>query len=142
MSKTDKTEPMDTSARETLIGTPSANAPRVCHAAATLVAEVHDLFPETTVEYSNRNGRNVALDVTFDLTGLDDAASADLITILSMFEDTDLRVAEVLVDHASVLVSFHNSPRSQDMRDPFSLADALSVLADDSWVESVVGASR
>jgi hypothetical protein len=128
MSK-DKAEPMDTGAREVLIGTPSVNAQRVCYAARTLVAEVTHLFPETSVEYSNYNGRNTALDVTFDLTGLDDAGRTDLITLLAMVEDTDLRVAEVLVEGGSALASFTNNPRTSDLRDPFNLGDALDVLA-------------
>lgn len=124
-----KPEPMDASATEVKVGAPHVNHPRVCHAAKTLVAEVLDLFPETPVEYSNYNGRNTALDVTFDLTTLDERDADDLTIVLRLL-DSDQRVAEVIAEESAVLVSFRNSPLLQDSRAPFNIAEAMSILDD------------
>lgn len=132
---TDKApEPMDPSIRENKVAAPKANHSRVCYAIETLVDEMADLFPETPVEYSNPNGRNTALDVLFDLTVLDEpdrALSGDLL----MLTQEDPRVDLALLNHepyySQVLVSMRNDPRTMDRREPFGLADAMLVLADD-----------
>lgn len=134
MSK-EKTGPMDPSLREDVVGAPAVNSQRVCWAAKTLVAEVEELFPETPVEYSNHDGRNTALDVTFDLTTLDKNERADLVALLSLFDlDADPRIDAIIVGGGhmadQVLVSFHANPRTQDSRAPFGLGDALDVLSD------------
>lgn len=124
--------PMDPSVREESVGTPTVNTRRVCYAAKTLVAEVEALFPETPVEYSNHDGRNTALDVSFDLTVLDSEDAASFLTLMSLLDDPahndDPRIREVVVEDGAVLVGFKSDPRTQDSRDPFGLADALSVL--------------
>lgn len=124
-------EPMDVTAREARVGTAHHNHSRVCYAIKTLVAEVHELFPETPVEYSNFDGRYTALDVTFDLTVLDDEDEARLARLLSLIEN-DARVAEVIADEdGAALVSIRSNPRTQDMRDPFGLGPAYLLLAGD-----------
>lgn len=132
-------EPMDAGAPERAEGTALPNHKRVCHAIRTLVAEVHDVFPETPVEFSNFNGRNTALSVSFDLTALDQIEAADLVMVLSLM-DHDERVAEVIAeDNSQVLVAMKNSARTQDNTEPFNLLDALSVL--DEPVDFMGGAS-
>lgn len=128
--KASNIKPMDTATRELAVGTPAVNAPRICLAAKTLIREVHALFPETPVETSNIDGRNTALDVMFDLTALDDSDNALLSTILTMTE-TDERVAEVVLDNGSALVSFKSNPRTQDSREEFNLAGAFEILTGD-----------
>src|SRR5690606_4954535 len=65
-------EPLDPSYPEQRgAGAPANNNKRACYAIKTLVDEVGDLFPEITHQLSNYDGRNTALDVSFDLTGLD-----------------------------------------------------------------------
>lgn len=123
----DASQPMDPTAREEAVATPATNAKRVCHAAKTLVAEVDALFPETTVEVSNFNGRNTALDVSFDLTSLDSEDASLLTRLISLTED-DNRVASVLVEDGQVLVAFHNNPRTHDSRESFDLLSAHTVL--------------
>lgn len=127
MSK-DKAEPMDAGAREAKVGTPVPNSPRVCHAIKTLVAEVEELFPETPVEYSNHDGRNTALDVTFDLTALAYPDSENFVSLLLCIK-TDERVLGIDWDDSTALVQFKPNPRTQDSRAPFGLIDALSILS-------------
>lgn len=130
-SKTAKAaEPMEASSKPpAAVGTPATNTVRVCWAAKTLVEEFTDLFPETPVEYSNPDGRNTMLDVTFDLTVLDDEME-DAATALLELIHTDVRVNVVLAENNAVLVSFKSSARTQDNRDSFGLADAWDVLTD------------
>ena len=134
--KTKMPEPMDDSVREAPVGTPSTNHQRVCGAIKQLVAEFHGLFPETPVEYSNYDGRNTALDVTFDMTALDaETDRVDALNLLHLLGDpahnAEHRIDYVLVSEsdAAVLVSMRSSLRTQDNREPFGLAEALSVLA-------------
>lgn len=137
--KTDKAETkmMDPTAREATVGAPAANNARVCYAAKTLVAEVEALFPETPVEYSNYDGRNTALDVTFDLTTLDEEDRATFIALFTLFDfDADPRVDMVIPAHedAALLVSFKSNAQTQDSRDPFGLDEAWSALTDsEAW---------
>lgn len=126
-------EPMDPAIHEETVAPMVTNHERVCYAARTLASEVEALFPETPVEYSNVDGRNTALDVTFDLTVLDEADRDDLTRVLNLV-DSDPRVDLVIAGGAEhegqVLVSFKSSLRTQDSREPFGLADAFSVLID------------
>lgn len=128
----DKNEPMDDSVTEAKVGTPADNTQRVCYAAKTLVAEVEALFPETPVEYSNYDGRNTALDVQFDLTGIDAADRDTLIAMMTLFDlDDDPRINLIVSEDDSLLVSFKASARTQDSRDPFGLADAWEILTEE-----------
>ena len=124
-----KTDPMDPSIREQVIGTPATNNKRVCYAIKTLAAEVGELFPETPVEYSEYDGRNTALDATFDLTVLDES-DRTLFRDLLRLCTTDERVREVLTEDDQVLVGIKSNPRTQDLRDWFNLADAWLVMAE------------
>jgi len=123
----DKTTPMDPSARERVTGIQAQNHPRLCWAMKTLIAEVKDLFPETTYEESGYDGRNTALNVTFDVH-----ECPDLVRLLECVK-TDDRVVDVVHDEQeqSVLVAFRAQPRMQDSREPFGLTDAWSILIDD-----------
>lgn len=136
-------KPMDDGIREQAVGVPNANNRRVCYAIKTLVAEVLELFPETPVEYSNYDGRNTALDVTFDLTVLNADDRETLSTLLQLLGDRayseDQRIREVTYDDSAVLVSIISGPRTQDIREPFGLADAYVVLAEDDE-EAIIGA--
>lgn len=125
MSKSN--EPMDVTFAEDKNPTPKQNQPRVCWAAKTLIAEVLALFPETPVETSNIDGRNTALDVSFDMTVLD---HEDRVTftglMIAMSEDE--RIWDITTEDDSVLVSFKSNPRTQDSREPFGLDAAYLVL--------------
>lgn len=128
--KTDGPQMMDPSIIENKTPVAKANNPRVCWAIKTLNTEVWSLFPETPVEYSNVNGRNTALDVTYDLTGLDAGDIYDFVTLLRLIED-DERVAEVLTDKEEhVLVSMRPNPRTQDSRESFGLHQANLILSE------------
>jgi len=126
---------MDDGIRERNVGEARPNAPRQCWAIKTLVAETAVLFPETPVEYSDYDGRNTALSVTFDLTSLPGGDSV-LFNNLMAILDTDERVKEVIAsDYDQAYVLMHSNPRTQDSRDPFGLDDALSILSDDEDTE-------
>jgi hypothetical protein len=138
MPEKDKTPtPMDPSIIEDRVGSAHVNTGRACYAAKTLVAEVEALFPGVPVDYSNRDGRSTALDVSFDLTVLDEPDGQDLVTLLTLLGDSahneDPRIREVMADPGTlqVLVGFRSNPRTQDSREPFGLADALDVLSGD-----------
>jgi hypothetical protein len=129
-------EPMDDSVRERAVGAPKPNNPRVCGAIKQLVAEFTGLFPETPVEYSNYDGRNTALDVTFDLTALDeDTDRVDALNLMIVLGDetfnTDPRIDYVLASQTdgAAVVSMKSSLRTQDLRDSFGLAEAYSILS-------------
>ena len=121
-------EPMDPSFSGA--SSPTApNRPRTCYAAATLIAEVGALFPETLHEVHDYDGRNTALGVTF-LTGADD----DLAGLL-MLVALDARVLSVTPRPdmtGAVTVLFKGSHRIKDLRTSFNLADAWSILADEA----------
>lgn len=123
-------EPMDDTTREAKVGKPHTNQQRVCYAIETLVGEVHDLFPETPVEYSGRDGRGTALDVSFDLSVLDDRDTSLLLALLGLL-DSDERVAAVITEDKASLVSMRSDPRTQDSRASFGTADAFDVLTDE-----------
>lgn len=126
-------EPMDARVKEHAVGVAPTNHHRVCWAIKTLVAEFRALFPETPVEYSNIDGRNTALDVTFDLTEVD-ADEREAAAQLLQLVDTDKRVEDVIVGDKDmkdqVLVSMFSSPRTQDSRAPFGLGDSWVVLTE------------
>lgn len=111
-------------------GVPHVNAPRQCWALKTLVAEMAELFPETPVEYSNVDGRNTALDVTFDCSML---GEEDQILLVNLFRtlEVDARVSQIMVGNDQMLVSMKSDSRTQDLRDPFGLADAWGILTDE-----------
>lgn len=126
----DKTsKPMDTSINEQTVGTPHANRQRNAYALVQLVDEVRSLFPETPYEFSNYNGRNTAMSVTFDMTGMDNDDAILLIELLALIK-ADTRVLDVIEDDGQVLVDLFPSPRYQDIRDSFHLADAYTVLTE------------
>jgi hypothetical protein len=132
MSSNKKVEPMDPSFQEDRTPVVKANQQRVCHAIKTLTEEVWALFPETPVTYDNYNGRNTALTVVFDLSSLpEDRDRVDLIVLLELIE-SDERVQSVLVEDGTVAVTMRANPRTQDSREPFGVALALDILADDS----------
>lgn len=114
-------------------GTPRANAPRQCWAIRTLVAEVEGLFPETPVTYTNVDGRNTALAVTFDLTSLSEDDRIDFTNLMQLLTDPayndDQRIEYGIIEDEHVLISMRSSSRTQDLREPFGLADALHVLS-------------
>lgn len=123
--------PMDPAAREGSAMDQIVNRQRPCYAIKTLIAEVLDLFPETSAGISGFDGRNVALNVTFDV-----APCPELVGLLSLIE-SDARVALVLhdIEEEAVLVQFHSRATTQDLRDPFGLADAWEVMSEEneSW---------
>ena len=138
MAKNDKkSEPMDTNIRERSVGEIHQNMKRTCHAIKQLVAEVAELFPETPVEYSNYDGRNTALGVTFDLTVHDNDEAITLCQLLGLVE-TDERVEQVIVEDQQGYVLIKSHPLTQDSRDSFGLADTYEVLTDgdeSNWIE-------
>lgn len=119
---------MDPSIREGRVGTPQVNTERPCWAISTLNEEVWALFPETPVEYSDVNGRNTALAVTYDLTALDGEDQTTAVGLLNLIAG-DLRVEDVLVTSGAALVQMRPNPRTQDTRDPFGLSAALLIMA-------------
>lgn len=125
MSKTDKNEPMDPNVREEKNPTARGNNLRACYGIKQLVSEVTALFPETTHEVSNYDGRNTGLDVEFDASSL--PGLAELLSLTS----SDPRVFEVIEDDGHVLVAFRPSARTQDDRSSFGLAEAWDVLVDE-----------
>lgn len=133
MSKDEKTaQPMDALVHEDRHPVMKENSGRVCWAIKTLNEEVWALFPETPVEYSDQDGRNTALAVTYDLSALDEEDRVVLGDLLMLVRD-DARVSLTLLNHdpyyTAVLVSMHSSARTQDNREPFGLATALMILS-------------
>lgn len=137
--------PMDAGAPEAAHGTPSTNSPRACYAIKTLVDEFRNLFPETATEYSNRDGRNTALSVTFDLTSLSEDARTDATILMNLLDDPayneDKRIDYVLIEDEHVLVTMRSDSRTQDSRASFGLAEAMLVLSGEEdpgedWPES------
>lgn len=123
-------KPMDVSINEQTVGTPHANQRRNAYALVRLVDEVHSLFPETPYKFSNYDGRNTALSVTFDLTTMDNDDAILFITLLALVK-ADPRVLDVIEDDGQILVDLFPSPRYQDIRDSFNLADAYSILTEE-----------
>lgn len=118
-------KPMDPSAPT---GDPmTENTLRVCHALQQLAEEVAFLYPEVPMTFSRADGRNAMLDVTFDLSPLDEADAALLTELLQLIE-TDPRVGSLLVGEQSVQVSIASNPRTQDNRDSFRLNAGHEIL--------------
>jgi hypothetical protein len=137
--KTKAPEPMDPTTREVAQGTPFTNHARVCGAIKQLVKEAQTLFPETTVEYTERDGRNTALGVVFDLTPLDEDSTridaANLFTLLgdkAYGDDKRIDFVAVEKDGSEATVVMRSSLRTQDDPSSFGLADAWSVLTSSS----------
>lgn len=131
-SDTKAPEPMDPGARETDGPAPEhVNSERTAYALKTLVSEVLELFPETPHEFSERNGRNTALAVTFDVTPLDLDERDKFASLLSLAKADD-RVEEVIVDEEGlVCVRLVNSHRTADIRDPFDLPAIWADMGED-----------
>lgn len=123
--------PMDPSILESVTGTAKPNRKRRAYALHTLINEVLDLFPETTYEVSGYDGLNAALDVQFYVE------HAGLAALLWLVE-SDERVREVISELAAgqdgggeeFLVSLKPNARTKDSREPFGLAAAWEILAD------------
>lgn len=128
-----KHEPMDASFREDKVGTMATNHKRVCWALKTLIAEIVEVFPETTnaVEYSNYDGRGAALTATIDLTVFDKEDEGLFLQLLNLVGD-DHRVYDVVADTdvtSSVAVTLKSNPRTQDLRTTFNVSPAWVILA-------------
>lgn len=139
MSKNDKTpEPMDAGAPERSTGAAATNNQRVCYALVTLMNEIHALFDSVVPEYVEPDGRNTLLAVSLDLSSMDDDDRIDLTALLSILSDS--RIENVAVDEGeeSAYIKIRSNPRTQDLRDPFGLADALLVLAGEPDEAAVV----
>ncbi len=122
-------EPMDSGAPERDVAEPVSTHRRACYAVVTLTGEVLHLFPEAVYQVSNYNGRDVGLSVEF----LADQDLADLLSLLGdPAHNADPRISQVIRDGDAVTISFHNRPRTYDLRDTFGLAEAWSIL-DDEW---------
>lgn len=130
MTKDDNSnKPMDASITENRVGTVHVNTKRNAYALVQLVDEVRHLFPETPYEFSNYNGRNTAMSVTFDLTAMDNDEAITFCQLLGLVK-ADQRVLDVITDDGQVLVDLFPSPRYQDRRESFSLADAYEILTE------------
>jgi hypothetical protein len=119
-------EPMDPSVFESAEGRAPQNHKRNAYALVTLVDEVRTMFPEVAYEFILHDGRNTALGVRFDLTGLADE-KGDFITLLRMV-GSDGRVNEIITTDESLTVVLIPSARTQDRRDPFGLLPAYDIL--------------
>lgn len=100
---------------------------RVAYCLDTLVKEVHELFPETPVEYSERNNRGVALAVSFDLTTLDQTDREALTELLLSLPELDERLVGAVGDEDGVAVVAYGSPRTQDIRTVFGIVQAYRI---------------
>lgn len=122
----DTPQPMDPNADEAKVGKPAFNHRRTCYAIQALVAEVRALFPETVYKATNYDRRGTALSVTF----MTDTTEG-LGQLLELVRP-DVRVLDVSKDSVdpSVTVTFRSSPRLQDLRDTFNLAQAWAILSE------------
>lgn len=125
-----KNEPMDAGHPERKEGAPSVNRQRVCGAIKQLVTEVHALFPETPVDYTDYDGRNAALAAIFDASVFD-AEDQSLLADLFEAVKTDVRIESVDMAEDQVFVLVRASLRTQDSRDSFGLVRAHEVLTED-----------
>lgn len=121
--------PMDPSIREDRRPTVAQNHPRECYAIRTLVAELTELFPETLVlAYTERDGRNTALAVSFDVLALSEDVREPF-RLLTQLVENDHRVETVVEEDDVVMVVMRSSLLTQDLRDRFGLREAYSVLS-------------
>lgn len=120
-------QPMDPSVQESITPKPQRNRERNGYAMQTLIDEMVDLFPDLPYETSEPREFNVRTLVTFKEPHL----SALLLLIQG-----DPRVADVRPDPEAgeTSVEFHASLRTQDSRDPFGLAEAYAILAEDGKI--------
>ncbi len=127
--KADAPQPMDATIREEKTGVAKANNQRVCWAIKTLVAEVHALFPETPVKYSDYDGRNTALTVAFDCSELDENTQEVLVSLFRIL-DTDPRVEDVDFAEDRAFVAMKSNAVTQDSRETFGLNVAYEILTE------------
>lgn len=127
----EKSEPMDPGAREQTVPDPVTNVGRTAYALKTLVSEVLALFPETPHEFSERDGRGVALAVMFDTTMIDGHDRDEFEALLGAVE-LDERVDTVVSEDDLTLVLLRSSARTQDDRSTFDLDGILASMRDES----------
>lgn len=113
--------------------TEQTKAPRVCYALQTLLEEVAVLFPEATFETGKPNGWGVELEGRFrcDVRGFTEA--------LLFAATADARVLKAEKSEGEIVVTFHPTPRTYDLRYAYALADVWEVVAEtftDSWLGS------
>lgn len=125
-SSSDAPQMMDPDAKEVQRSVNKMPRERVAYALLTLIEEIEDLFPETTVEIVSRNGRGVGYAASFATH-----ESPELKELILLLRDP--RIEGTIHDEKEDLafVSFHNNPRTLDSREPYDLASALAVLRED-----------
>lgn len=120
-------EPMDPSVTEAKTGTATTNNQRNAYALVTLASEVHSLYPEMSYEFTNHDGRNTALGLSFDLTELPEDERGDFTRLLWLV-GSDPRVNEIVTEYDQLLILLVPSARTQDSRDSFGLVEAYSIM--------------
>lgn len=116
---------MDPDFVTTTVSTPISG--RKAYALETLISEVDELFRGAPYTVSGVNGRGVALTVEF-------AHNRDLGDLLHLTAD-DPRVAAVFENEEATVVLFANDARTQDLRDPFNLAEAYNEMGGE-WAQT------
>lgn len=128
----DKTNtPMDPNAREGSNPGVSSTRPRACWAVKTLDAEVKHLFPETVTEFTEPDGRGVALSLNIDASMLDGEDWLYMEALVSLLND-DERVAAVGTEPLDkrAFVQMRSNARTQDTRTSFNLNEAYLIMVD------------
>ena len=122
---------MDPQAEEVQRAVAALPRVRVAYALETLIDEVTSLFPETTYDIIDRNGRGTGVSASFSTHECD-----GLKDLLLLIEDP--RIEGVVYDHreAIAFVAVWNNPRTMDSREPFNLADAWLVLSESGAADS------
>lgn len=123
-------KPMDDGIRERSTGEVRPNRQRVAHSLTVLVTEFHEVFPETSVEYSRYDGRNTALDVTFDCSMIDTPEQIVLAQVMELVSH-DPRIEYVMPGNDQYVVGLFSNPRTQDSREPFGFAGAWEALTEE-----------
>lgn len=123
-------KPMDDGNRERAVGESRPNRQRIAHALDVLVTEFRSVFPETAVEYSRYDGRNTALDVTFDCSMIDTPEQVVLAQVMELVSH-DPRIEYVMPGGDQYVVGLFSNPRTQDNRDPFGFAGAWEALTEE-----------
>lgn len=125
-SSSDAPQMMDPDAVEVQRAINKMPRQRVAYALMTLIEEIEELFPETTIEIVDRNGRGVGYAASFATH-----ESPELKELILLLRDP--RVEGTIHDDKEDLafVSLHNNSRTMDNRDPYDLASALAVLRED-----------
>lgn len=127
--KSDAPQPMDASIREETTGAAKVNNQRVCWAIKTLVSEVHAMFPETPVEYSDYDGRNTALAVAFDCSMLN-IEEQEILAGLFDALNIDPRVESTDMAEDQAFVTMKSNAVTQDSRETFGLDAAYEILTE------------